>query len=91
MVKLITHDATISVKSSIKPYGILTAVTVTYFSRDLQLLLINFSHPVFISGSHCYKKISIMNGKTKDIFRKTGCSLRKQPTFGDATTGFPAK
>ena len=32
-----------------------------------------------------------MNNKTKDIFPKTGCSLRKQPTFGDATTGFTAK
>ena len=70
---------------------ILTAATVTYFSRDLPLLLINFSRPVFISGSHCYKKISFMNSKTKDIFPKTGYSLRKPPTFGDATTGFPAK
>ena len=72
-----------------KRYGILTAATVTYFSRDLPLLLINFSRPVFISGSHCYKKISLMNSKTKDILPKTGCSLRKPPTFGDATTGSP--
>ena len=32
-----------------------------------------------------------MNSKTKDIFPKTGCSLRKQPTFRDATAGFPTK